>query len=293
MTATSAKTGDGNLIIEQGYQDEYLGYKEKALTGEEINEIFNPEFKNIHRCMLNEYLIAYDEDGNHLGNFRSNGEELVKVTRKNISNYRGRISPRNIHQELAIDMLYNKNMTIKVLTGKFGTGKDFLMSAAALDLVEKGRFRKIVYVRNNIEVANSKPIGFLPGSYDEKLLPFAMPLADHIGGVGSLIQMIGRDVLEVVHLGFIRGRGFEDAIIIVSEAENMTKEHIQLLIGRVGERSELWINGDFKQCDAEIFKKNNGLMISIDRLKGQPEFGYVKLQKTERSKTAALADLLD
>ena len=167
------------------------------------------------------------------------------------------------------------------------------MSAVAVDLLEEGIFDKIVYVRNNIEVKDSKPIGFLPGSYNDKLLPFAMPLADKLGGIDSLNQMMHDNKIEVMHLGFIRGRDIKNSIIICSEAENMTKEHIQLLIGRIGEGSALWINGDFKQVDATVFERNNGLMIAVEKLKGHPRFGYVKLLKTERSETAAMADLLD
>lgn len=171
--------------------------------------------------------------------------------------------------------------------------KDFLMCAAATDLLEHNKFEKIVYVRNNIEVKNSKPIGFLPGSYNEKMMPFAMPMADHLGGIDGLSLMISHGQIEIVHLGFMRGRDIKNSIIICSEAENMTKEHVQLLLGRVGEGSALWINGDFKQCDAEVFRKNSGLMVAVDKLKGHPRFGYVKLLKTERSETAAMADLLD
>lgn len=171
--------------------------------------------------------------------------------------------------------------------------KDYLMSSTAVDLLEKGRFEKIVWVRNNVEVKNSKPIGHLPGGYAEKLLPFAMPLADHLGGPDSLELMIGQGKVELVHLGFIRGRDIRNSIIICSEAENMTKEHIQLLLGRVGEGSALWINGDYKQVDNEEFRRNSGLMAAVDRLKGHPRFGFVKLLKTERSETAAMADLLD
>jgi len=120
-----------------------------------------------------------------------------------------------------------------------------------------------------------------------------MPLADHVGGVDGLHMMMEEDQLEIIHLGFIRGRDIRKSIIICSEAENMTKEHIQLLIGRVGEGSELWINGDLKQCDAEVFEKNSGLMTAVQKLKGHPRFGYVKLLKSERSETAAMADLLD
>ena len=167
------------------------------------------------------------------------------------------------------------------------------MSSAAIDLVEKGKYNKIVWVRNNIEVKNSKPIGHLPGDYNDKLLPFAMPLADHLGGVDGLEIMMNQGKIELVHLGFIRGRDIRNSIIMCSEAENMTKEHIQLLLGRVGEGSSLWVNGDYKQVDGEVFVKNSGLIIAVNKLKGHPRFGYVKLLKTERSETAAMADLLD
>ena len=73
----------------------------------------------------------------------------------------------------------------------------------------------------------------------------------------------------------------------------MTKEHIQLLLGRVGEGSSLWLNGDARQTDLSAFRQNSGMKLALDRLKGHPKFGYVRLLKTERSETAAMADLLD
>ena len=274
---------------------EYTGFKDIVLTNpNDINALYDPRTNETFGCLENEYLIARDEKEEVIDLFKCKDGRLAQVPYKAIeSKFAGKIKPRNIQQKLGIDMLYDTDTTIKILTGKFGTGKDLLMSSAAIDLIEKGYFDKLVYVRNNIEVKNSKPIGHLPGSSNEKLLPFAMCLADHVGGVDGLSYMIEKGVVEVVHLGFIRGRDIKNSIILCSEAENLTKEHIQLLIGRVGEGSNLWINGDFKQTDLAIFERNNGLMIAIDRLKGHPRFGYVKLLKTERSETAAMADLLD
>lgn len=274
---------------------EYTGFKDIVLTNpNDINALYDPKTNETFGCLENEYLIARDEKEEVIDLFKCKDGWLAQVPYKAIeSKFAGKIKPRNIQQKLGIDMLYDTDTTIKILTGKFGTGKDLLMSSAAIDLIEKGYFDKLVYVRNNIEVKNSKPIGHLPGSSNEKLLPFAMCLADHVGGVDGLSYMIEKGVVEVVHLGFIRGRDIKNSIILCSEAENLTKEHIQLLIGRVGEGSNLWINGDFKQTDLAIFERNNGLMIAIDRLKGHPRFGYVKLLKTERSETAAMADLLD
>lgn len=274
---------------------EYFGFREVTMSDDALAEFYQDKNSIANLGWLtNEYLVIRNEDGEQVDQFRWNGQEFVNVSFKVInSRFMGKVKPRNTQQQLAIDMLYNHDVTVKVLAGKFGTGKDYLMSSAAVDLIEKGKYEKIVWVRNNIEVKNSKPIGHLPGDYKEKLLPFAMPLADHLGGVDSLEIMIGQGRIEIVHLGFIRGRDIKNSIIMCSEAENMTKEHIQLLLGRVGEGSSLWINGDYKQVDGSVFRENNGLMIAVDKLKGHPRFGFVKLLKTERSETAAMADLLD
>lgn len=274
--------------------DEYLGFKEVLLSDDEVNAIFQKELNDTFGCVENQYHVAVDSCNNVIALFRSYGDKLHSVPYSTIqSKFLGKVKPRNIQQQLAIDMLYNKDITVKVITGKFGTGKDFLMCSAAINLLERNKFEKIVYVRNNIEVKNSKPVGFLPGSYNDKMLPFAMPLADHLGGIDGLNLMVANGQIEIAHLGFIRGRDIKRSIIICSEAENMTTEHIQLLLGRVAEGSELWINGDFRQCDAEVFRHNSGLMTAVNKLKGHPRFGYVKLLKTERSETAAMADLLD
>lgn len=274
--------------------DEYRGYEELVLTDDQICDLYSGNPDVTFGLLQNEYLIARDSSGNDIGIFALGDRGFRKIQFKSVGNrHTGKIKPRNIQQQMAIDMLLDEHMTVKILTGCFGSGKDIMMCSAAVDLLEHNRFRKIVYVRNNIEVKNSNPIGHLPGTFNEKMLPFAMPLADHLGGIEGLQTMMDMDKIEIVHLGFLRGRDIRDSIVICSEAENMTKEHIQLLLGRIGIGSELWINGDFRQCDAKVFEQNNGLMIAVDRLKGHPKFGYVMLQKTERSETAAMADLLD
>ena len=274
--------------------DEYRGFQEVFSDDERLPIFYSDLTSNIFNCRQNEYVLINDADGASKDFYRWDGIRYVLVGYKTIKNdYTGVVKPRNPQQRLAIDMLYNQDITVKILVGKFGTGKDYLMSSIALDLVMQGKFEKIMWVRNNVEVKNSKPLGFLPGDAFDKLLPFAMPLADHVGGRDGLEHLISSQQIEVEHLGFIRGRDIKNTIIMCSEAENMTKEHVQLLLGRVGEGSALWLNGDYKQTDHKVFAENNGLMIAIDRLKGHPKFGFVKLVKTERSETAAMADLLD
>ena len=94
-------------------------------------------------------------------------------------------------------------------------------------------------------------------------------------------------------LQFLRGRNFERSIIMCSEAENLTKEHIQLIIARAAEGSIVMFDADNRQRDKLIFEKSKGIETMIERFKGNELFGYVHLVKGERSETAAMADLLN
>lgn len=274
--------------------DEYSGYKDVTLSDEEMSDFYLHMDNNIFGCVLNEYLIIRKSDGEIVDYRKWNGSEYVALSWKQInSHFLGKIKPRNPQQILAFDMLQNKDETIKVISGKWGTGKDMIMIANALKLIEEGKYEKLLYVRNAIGVKDAQEIGYLPGDKNSKLRPYAMVLADHLGGETGLDMQIMSGNIEIEHLGYIRGRDIKNTIIYCSESENLTKEHVQLLIGRVGSGSSLWMNGDFRQTDSHIFRINNGLLSTVQKLAGHEKFGYVQLEKTERSETAAMADLLD
>lgn len=271
----------------------YKGYVEAQHAEDKYQNLYNNIGFNSFDCLTNQYLLVKDEQNNVIDRLKWSGEKYERLSYKQINNnYTGKIKPVNPQQELAFDMLQDKT-TIKVLTGRFGSGKTFLMIATALQLITDGKFDKLIWVRNNQEVKDTKALGALPGEAMDKLLPFAMPIADHVGGLDGLELLVKQGKVEIEHLGWIRGRSFMNSIIMCSEAENLTKQHVQLLIGRVGKGSNLWLDGDFKQVDSKVFEDNNGLKIAIDKLKGHKLFGYVNLEKSERSETAALADLLD
>lgn len=273
--------------------EEYTGYINVIPTDEEWKTIFEDRTNNIYNCICNQFVIMHNAKDEVMSIMKWNGEEYENINYKAVKNdYMDEVQPKNIEQKLALDMLQNNDITIKVLTGCQGTGKDFLMIANALQLIKNKKYDKIVWVRNNIEVKDSKPIGFLPDGVKDKLLPFAKIIADHIGGEQKLLSMISLGKIEIEHLGFIRGRDIKNSIILCSEAENMTKEQIALLVGRVGEGSALWINGDYEQVDDKTFELNNGLLSMINTLKGQKVFGYVKLNNVERSTTSELSKLL-
>ena len=272
---------------------EYTGYKTVNFSESELAEFYIDK-ANHFDLLENEYLFIKDSTGEIVDKYVLQDNQLRRVKYTKFENrFSGSTKPRNPEQEALFDMLTDPRSTLKLVTGGFGCGKTMSLVVAALDAVHKNKFDKIVWVRNNIDVKDTTPLGALPGTSFDKLLPFVMPLADHAGGEDGIRMLMDEGRLEVVHLGYLRGRDIRNSIILCSEAENLTKQHIQLLIGRVGEGSNLWMDADLKQRDKVVFEKSAGLETMIERLKGNELFGYVKLQKTERSKTAQLADLLD
>ena len=274
--------------------EQYNGYKELTLNDTQFAEIYTQGGLSNYEFKENEYLIARNEDNQVVDKFQMKNGVLERVPYQTLSNsYLGKIKPRNDQQELTIDLLLDPDTKIKVIKGVYGSGKDYLMLSAALQLIDKGKFDKIVFVRPNVSVRGLPDIGALPGTADEKLSWTLAPLWDKVGGEEGVAMMLEHKILESVPLLFIRGRSFENSIIYVTEGQNMTTEIAKLVIGRIGEGSELWINADTHQTDKKMFDDDNGVNKMIDKLSGNPLFGYMYMPKTERSSVAELATLLD
>lgn len=244
--------------------------------------------------LKNQYLSVYDVDGEAMENLRWDGESYHYVMPQPIHNdYMGRIVPRNMEQEMLFDLFQDRNIPVKVVLGIYGSGKTFLALVHALELIRRQNFDGLVFIRNNIEVKNTNEIGALPGTMREKMLQWMMPLADHLGGVEGLELMLDDGVVEPLPLGVARGRDIKRKILFCDEAENLTREHAQLLLGRVGDDSEIWFAGDLRQVDGKVFEENNGLRALVSNLSGNESFGMIRLSKSERSKVSELANLLD
>lgn len=273
---------------------EYRGYVVVDDTDEMLHFIYENKSNNAFNLIENQYLMVRDSYGKIVDKYKWQDGVHKKVVRKSLNSVSvGKISPKNAEQEIAIDVLLDPVSTVKVLAGTFGSGKTLLGAACAFQGIQEGIYDKIVWIRNNVEVKDTNPIGHLKGSYYDKMIVWAMPLADHIGGEEALQRYFEEGKIEVTHLGFLRGRDIKKSIIICSEAEHLTRQHVQLLLGRVAEGSVLFLDGDWRQIDAKSFVEDNGLVSAIDRLKGNKLFSYVYLPESVRSETAKLADLLD
>lgn len=259
----------------------------------------------------NEYVIARNKNSVIT---RKNGEKTYEflhsfVYRNNVfqpltNNYKKRciknswinsIFPKNDEQACLFEALNNKDISIIYAGGKFGTGKSFILNNYALQELENGNIKKIIYVPNNAFTENTIEIGSLPGELLDKTIGQIGPLVDLVG-VDHITKMISYEQLEVVPMSFIRGRSFSDSIVIVNEAQNLTEDHIKLLIARCGEGTRIFFDGDYKQADSHIFRNKNGLKLLMNLRKSpifSKIFAAVNLVTTERSFTAQASDYLD
>ena len=137
-----------------------------------------------------------------------------------------------------------------VVLGPAGTGKTYIASTIAADLLRGGKINKIVLTRPN--VPGGRSIGFFPGELAEKMAPWVVPFTSVIEtrmGAAAYAIAVKHGDIEVVPFEVMRGRTFENAFIILDEAQNTTCEEMKMFLTRVGNDSKLVVNGDVKQSD--------------------------------------------
>ena len=158
--------------------------------------------------------------------------------------------------------------------GGAGTGKTFTVCSLALDMLFKKKYRKIVVCRPVVE-SESRAIGFLAGSLERKLSPFTRSITDVLETYASREQirkLMNDGAIEVVHFGHLRGRSFNNTIIVLDEAQNTSKMQMQLLLNRIGEGTKVVVVGDPLQCDRSPNEQLNGLSDLIQRVGADDKF---------------------
>ena len=171
---------------------------------------------------------------------------------------------------------------IVVVTGRAGCGKSLVSAQTALDFLNKKECEKIYVTRATVEVGHS--LGFLPGGLDEKFNPYIEALIDNLNKCQDPVktsQLISDGKIIGCTVQFIRGKTIDD-VLIIEEAQNMTKHQMLALLTRLGKTGKIIINGDNEQKD--IKDEFNGLSYAIDLAKKFPnDIKYVKLKENHRS----------
>lgn len=166
--------------------------------------------------------------------------------------------------------------------GRAGTGKTYMPTALAADLFISKEIKKLIIVRPAV-AAGGENLGYLPGELEDKLAPWAAPVLDILEerlGKGNLAELIAKECIVTESFGYMRGRTYNDALIILDEAQNTTPLQMKLFLTRAGYNSKVVVAGDLGQTD---IPKLNGLQDALDRNERHSIAPVVTLTKVERS----------
>lgn len=276
--------------LKQGVEKEALEelYREGVLP-------FTKVFKK--RPVDNHFYILKNGKSSTLAYFNPETENFERIEKRSMYG----ITPRNAEQTFAIDALNNPNIKLVTLQGVAGTGKTLLALSSAIEQAKN--YKQILLARPIVPLSN-KDIGYLPGDVKSKLNPYMEPLWDNLKYIKNQFKetekaykkiddMVAKEKLLVTPLAYIRGRSLSNVFFIVDEAQNLTPHEIKTIITRAGENTKIIFTGDVYQIDSPYLdSQSNGLTYLIDRLKGNPLFAHITLEKGERSELANLANEL-
>jgi PhoH-like ATPase len=245
----------------------------------------------------NENFVLRNGSQSVLATFRAEDDAFHRIRKQPAYG----ISPRNAEQAFALEALTNDAIRLVTLAGTAGTGKTLLALAAGLEC--RRNYRQILLARPVVPLSN-RDLGFLPGDIDAKLDPYMQPLYDNLSVIRSELgedapeaqkiqQMRESEKLLVTPLAYIRGRTLQRIFFIVDEAQNLTPHEVKTIITRAGEGTKVVLTGDIHQIDHPYLdSRSNGISYLIHRMRGQPLYAHVTLERGERSRLAELASAL-
>jgi len=210
------------------------------------------------------------------------------------------VKARNKEQSFALDLLMDKNLSLITLVGKAGSGKTLMAIAAGIAQTIVDPFSGEDPIYNKIVISRpvqplGKDIGYLPGTMEEKMHPWLMPLQDNLqfllgNDKATLEDYMDKGIIEIEALTYIRGRSISNAFIIIDEAQNLSLHEVKTILTRVGENTKIVLTGDIEQIDnVYVDETSNGLVHAVENFKSYDVAGHITLQKGERSALATLS----
>ena len=203
--------------------------------------------------------------------------------------------PKTPNQQSFVDLMRDDTVDIVIAIGPAGTGKTMLACYAAVESLRLKKVNKIVVTRPVVSV--DEEIGYLPGDIDSKMDPWTRPIFDTLKETYSakeIERMMEESIIEIVPLGFMRGRTFKNAWIIADEMQNSSPTQMFMLATRIGEGSKMIITGDLHQSDLSY--SNNGLKQIYEKVVNKNTFDCVRhvvLEKEDVQRSRAAKAILD
>ena len=205
------------------------------------------------------------------------------------------IKPKTPAQRRYLDSIETNLVTL--CSGPAGSGKTLMAIGSAMRLYHANEiYGRIIIVRPAIE-ACGESLGYLPGDADDKMRPFIEPILDNlryfITDEGYITSLLETKTIQVSPMAFMRGRTYNNCIVIFDEAQNATRKQMKLFLTRIGKNCKVIIEGDVTQSD--IFgqaQEENGLYDAMKRLTRCPDIGVVKLTKQDIQRSRVVANIL-
>ncbi|ACS85359.1 phosphate starvation-inducible protein PhoH [Musicola paradisiaca] len=191
------------------------------------------------------------------------------------------IEARNLAQEYYLSAIENKQLIFA--TGEAGCGKTFLSTAKAAEALLHKEVEKIIVTRPVLQV--EEDLGFLPGDIAEKFAPYFRPVYDVLQrrlGASFLQYCLRPEIakVEIAPFAYMRGRTFENAVVILDEAQNVTVNQMRMFLTRLGENVTVIVNGDITQCDLPV-GAISGLSDALARFQEDDMVGIVTFDKED------------
>lgn len=201
------------------------------------------------------------------------------------------IMPRSLAQLKYLQAMREKEVVFGI--GPAGTGKTYLAMAMAVSALLAGDVQRIVLTRPAREAGEN--LGFLPGSLEEKIMPYLRPLYDALYDMLDFEQatsLIQKNIIEVAPLAFMRGRTLNSAFVILDEAQNTTKDQMLMFLTRMGYSSKIVVTGDPTQNDLKDNEKS-GLQHAEASLRNISEIAFCKFSAADVVRHALLEKIIN
>ena len=286
VAGLAAEEYRAELAITSGW----TGMAEVRVSPEDLDSLYSDEIIDLDEARelpCHTGLVLVSDRGSGLGLVTPGKQvRLVRGDREAFG-----LHGRSAEQRVALELLLDPEVGIVSLGGNAGTGKSALALCAGLEAVlERRQHRKVVVFRPLYAVGGQE-LGYLPGSENDKMGPWAQAVFDTLSAVTTpevLEEILDREMIEVLPLTHIRGRSLHDSFVIVDEAQSLERNVLLTVLSRIGRDSRVVLTHDIAQRDNLRVGRHDGVVAVVEKLKGHPLFAHVTLSRSERSAIAAL-----
>ena len=204
--------------------------------------------------------------------------------------YRNRLKPRSENQKNYIRTVAEN--TITFCQGLAGSGKSHIAIGIALEYLLENKVSRIIITRPIVEAGEK--IGYLPGSAEEKIHPYLLPMLDEINhfiSTAFYASLRLNNKIEIVPLGLMRGRNFHNCFIVADECQNASYDQLKMLLTRIGQNSKMVLTGDIKQSDLSRHLQG-GFLDVINTLEGVEGIGISRLESIDIVRNPIIGNIL-